>query len=141
MSSDVYYYTLGNNIWARHKQAQLPADAMQQQIAALGYGAKTGIDLPGESAGRLPTPAWLMKFSKQLNKDNPDEAVERGTWRAGDNINLAIGQGDLLATPLQPANAYATFANGGTMYRPSILSKITAVPAARQGAEGRTSRS
>jgi len=125
VSSDVYYYTLGNNIWARHKQGQLPADAMQQQIAALGYGQKTGIDLPGESAGRLPTPDWLMKFSKQLNKGNPEQAVERGTWRAGDNINLAIGQGDLLATPLQTATAYATFANGGTMYRPSILSKIT----------------
>ncbi|MCU1351391.1 MAG: Penicillin-binding protein 2 [Acidimicrobiales bacterium] len=125
-SSDVYFYKLGNDIWAAHKNGQLPEDAMQQQIGALGYGTRSGIDLPGEIPGRLPTPKWLAEFSRTLNKNNPKLAAEAGRWGSGQNIDLAIGQGNMLATPLQIANAYAAFANGGRLMEPRVVSKITA---------------
>ena len=106
-SSDVYFYKLGNDIWAAHKNGALAEDAMQQQVQALGYGARTGIDLPSEVPGRLPTPAWLAAFSRTINKD-PVKAADAGRWQSGQSIDLAIGQGDMLASPLQIANAYAS---------------------------------
>jgi penicillin-binding protein 2 len=59
-----------------------------------------------------------------MHDANPT-AFPNGNWYAGDNINMSIGQGDDLVTPLQLANAYATFANGGTRYVPQIVSKVT----------------
>ncbi|MCU1454862.1 MAG: Penicillin-binding protein 2 [Acidimicrobiales bacterium] len=123
-SSDVYFYKLGNDIWATHINGALPDDAMQQQVLALGFGAKTGIDLPSEVPGRVPTPAWLADFSRTINKD-PAAAAANGRWQSGRSIDLAIGQGDMLASPLQIANAYAAFANGGKLYQPQVVSKIT----------------
>ncbi|WP_426573696.1 penicillin-binding protein 2 [Aquihabitans sp. McL0605] len=120
-SSDVYFYSLGNDAWAAYKQqGRVGPDAFQHEVAKLGFGAKTGIDLPGEASGRLPDPTWLATFDKELN----GKATEAGVWGSGASINLAIGQGDMLATPLQLANAYAAFANGGTLYRPSVLDRI-----------------
>lgn len=121
-SSDTYYYKLGNDSWALHKSRdQVGPTALQDEIAKFGLGEKTGIDLGGEKAGRVPTPAWLKDFDEQLN----GKATDAGTWQSGASINLAIGQGDVLVTPLQMANAYAAFANGGTLYEPTVLQKIT----------------
>ena len=76
-----------------------------------GLGAQTGIDLAGEADGFLPTREW-----KREVKNEP--------WYIGDTYHLSIGQGDLLATPLQVANFTAFFANGGTMYRPHLIKQI-----------------
>lgn len=122
-SSDTYFYKLGNDSWALHKQNDsVGPTALQDEIAKFGIGSKTGIDLGGEKAGRLPDPAWLKEFDEQLN----GEPTSAGVWQSGTSINLAIGQGDVLVTPMQMANAYAAFANGGTLYQPSVVSKITA---------------
>ncbi len=76
-----------------------------------GLGAQTGIDLAGEADGFLPSREW-----KKEVKNEP--------WYIGDTYHLSIGQGDLLATPLQVANFTAFFANGGTMYRPHLIKQI-----------------
>jgi penicillin-binding protein 2 len=120
-SSDVYFYSLGNDAWAAYKQqGTVGPTAFQDEVAKLGFGKPSGIDLPGESSGRLPTPDWLRDFDKDLN----GKATPAGKWGSGASINLAIGQGDMLATPLQLANAYATFANGGTLWTPSVVDRI-----------------
>lgn len=121
-SSDTYFYKLGNDSWALYKQnGTVGPSALQDQIAKFGIGRATGIDLGGEKAGRLPDPKWLEKFDQDLN----GKATEAGNWNSGASINLAIGQGDVLVTPLQMANAYAAFANGGTLNRPAVLDHIT----------------
>src|SRR5258707_15357804 len=73
----------------------------------LGLGHPTGIDVPGEAAGILPTPAWLQKTYNQ-------------PWYEGQTINLSIGQGYLAVTPLQLAVAYSALANGGTVVTPHV---------------------
>ncbi|HWO16269.1 MAG TPA: penicillin-binding protein 2 [Solirubrobacterales bacterium] len=107
VSSDVFYYTLGDRMYETP-----PRTALQEWAGRLGIGEETGIDLPGEQAGLLPTPAWRNDLYRQRLTDRP--------WSAGDNVNLAVGQGDLQADPLQMAVAYATIANGGMVPRPHV---------------------
>lgn len=76
-----------------------------------GLSKKTNIDLPGEKSGFLPTPEW-----KKNAKNEP--------WYIGDTYHMAIGQGDVLVTPLQVNNYMAAFANGGTLYQPQIVKYI-----------------
>jgi penicillin-binding protein 2 len=104
VSSDVFYYTLGDRMNG--------STALQDWAHRLGIGRETGIDLPGEQAGLLPTPAWRNQLYREELTERP--------WSAGDNVNLAVGQGDLQADPLQMAVAYATIANGGTVPRPHV---------------------
>ncbi len=121
VSSDVYFYKLGFDIWAARDRLH-DDSALQNAAGDLGYGQPTGIELPGEARGRLPTPTWLREYDRRIN----GHATNAGLWTAGVNMNVAVGQGDVLATPLQVANAYAAFANGGTLYRPSLVLKVTA---------------
>jgi penicillin-binding protein 2 len=111
VSSDVFYYTLGDRMNDNERSGPL-----QRWARRLGIGRPTGIDLPAEATGLLPTPDWRDDlFEKELT-DRP--------WSAGDNVNLAVGQGDLQADPLQMAIAYATIANGGTVVRPHLGLRI-----------------
>ncbi|TMK88407.1 MAG: hypothetical protein E6G57_07125, partial [Actinobacteria bacterium] len=112
VSSDVFFYTLGNQFWLQRSQF---GDAMQDEARQLGLGKKTGVALPFEAAGRIPDP----DARKKLHDQNP-KAFPNGQWFAGDNVNLAIGQGEMVVTPLQLVNAYATFANGGTVWAPRV---------------------
>ncbi|MFN8019039.1 MAG: penicillin-binding transpeptidase domain-containing protein [Acidimicrobiales bacterium] len=130
VSSDVYYYTLGRDIWA--SRDRLGKDAFQQAVRELGYGAETGIDIPGESAGQIPDPKSEMDLAMALYKadpayyeNDPAKAKDAGRWNTGKSADIAIGQ-QLTATPLQTANAYASLANGGTLWRPTVIEKITA---------------
>jgi penicillin-binding protein 2 len=104
VSDDVFFYTLGLRM---NGTLQL-----QNWAHRLGIGTPTGIDLPGESAGLLPTPAWRNRLYRKKLTDRP--------WSAGDNINLAVGQGDVQVDPLQLADAYAAIGNGGTLLRPHV---------------------
>jgi penicillin-binding protein 2 len=108
VSSDVYYYTLGDRMNG--------GLALQDWARKLGLGRETGIDLPGEQPGLLPTPAWRDQLYREELTDRP--------WSAGDNVNLSVGQGDLQADPLQMAVAYATIANGGTVPRPHVALRV-----------------
>jgi penicillin-binding protein 2 len=116
LSSDVYYYQLGEQFWGLRNQH---GDAMQDVARRLGFGARTGIPLAPEAVGRVPDPATR----KRLHEQSPN-LFPNGDWRTGDNVNLSIGQGEMAVTPLQLANAYATFANGGTMYQPRVVDKV-----------------
>jgi len=111
VSSDVYFYKLGHE--ANTKEQPMP---IQEWAGRLGLGSPTGIDLPSELGGLIPTPEWRNELYKDGNTDRP--------WSAGDNINLAVGQGDLQATPLQMAVAYATIANAGTVPRPHLAQRV-----------------
>jgi penicillin-binding protein 2 len=109
VSSDVFFYQLGRDMNEKGMPLQLWAHR-------LGIGRKTGIDLPYEAAGRLPTPHWRNTWFKKKLTERP--------WSVGDNINLSVGQGDLLASPLQMAVAYAAVANGGRVLRPRLGLRI-----------------
>jgi len=105
-SCDTYYYVLAND---------LGIDTIARSLAPFGFGARTGIDLAGESAGVLPSPEWKMKRFKR-----PDQQ----RWYAGETISIGIGQGYNSYTPLQLAQAMAVVANGGTMYKPRLISHV-----------------
>jgi penicillin-binding protein 2 len=111
VSSDVYFYKLG--LAANGKGNGL---LIQDWARRLGLGHRTGIDLPGEAPGNIPTPKWRDELYKKKLTDRP--------WSVGDNINLSVGQGDLAADPLQMAVAYAAIANGGTIVRPRLGERI-----------------
>jgi penicillin-binding protein 2 len=112
VSSDVFFYNVGAMLY------RSGGDAQDKWASELGIGHPTGIDLPGEVAGLLPTPAWRDKLYKEGKTDRP--------WTMGDNVNLAVGQGDVQTNPLQMATAYAAIANGGDVVRPHVGLRVQA---------------
>lgn len=104
VSSDVFFYTLGLRMW--------DTGALQHWAHALGIGRSTGIDLPGAAEGLLPSQKWRNDLYREGETERP--------WSAGDNVQLATGQGDLQTNPLQMAIAYAALANGGTVITPHV---------------------
>lgn len=119
VSSDYYFYKIGDDLW--QDRGVYGETALQEAAGLFGFGERTGIDLPGENSGAMPTEADL----REAYAARPDLFQEEPNWRAGDNVLTAIGQGYTLVTPLQLANAYATFANGGTRYVPHVALRIT----------------
>jgi penicillin-binding protein 2 len=121
VSSDAYFYNIGAKFWdAYTSNGQFGPDGLQNGAHEFGFGSPTGIDLPNEAAGLVPDKASRAKEYAQFPKD-----FATGQWFTGDNVNTAVGQGEVGVTPLQLANAYATFSNGGTMWVPRIAEKIT----------------
>ena len=118
VSSDVYFYQLGAQF---DQQRGALGDPIEEATTAFGFGQETGIPLPGEQVGFVPT----KDHAKARHEANPT-AFPKNDWFVGDNLNLAIGQGDTVVTPLQLADAYGAFANGGTLYSPNIASAILA---------------
>ena len=124
VSSDTYFYQVGARFWKAYTNATGPANdpntglEQQQWAKKFGFAAPTGIDLPGEDPGRVPTPAWKKAYFSQV-----DPTQE--TWLPGDNINMAVGQGNLLVTPLQMAVAYSAIANGGSLVTPTLGMDLT----------------
>ncbi len=109
-SSDIYFYTLAAGSPMGSNPGVGP-DAIAKYGRMLGFGAPTGIDLPGEAPGIMPDPAW-----KLATFDEP--------WTIGNTYHEAIGQGFVAVTPLQLLNAYAAVANGGTLYAPHVLKEV-----------------
>lgn len=109
-SCDVYFYYIGGG-YEPIEYEGLGPDRMVKYMEMFGFGEPTGIDLPGEVAGLAPTRKW-----KRVNYAE--------TWLTGDTYNMSIGQGFVLATPLQVLNAMAAIANGGTLYRPHLVKEI-----------------
>jgi len=101
-SCDIYFYELG---------LRLGIDNIEKYSRLFGLGNKTGINLPGEAAGLVPSRAWKLK--------NLDQE-----WYAVENLFVAIGQGFHMYTPLQMANAFSAVANGGTLYKPRLVSQV-----------------
>jgi penicillin-binding protein 2 len=113
VSSDVFFYNVG----AMLNTSDVHDGPLQTWAKALGLGQDTGIDIPGELPGLLPTPPWRNQLYKEGKTDRP--------WSLGDNVNLATGQGDLEADPLQMAVAYSAIANGGNIVRPHVGMEVT----------------
>src|SRR5262245_30792946 len=111
VSSDVYFYNLG-----LHAKASKGHGMIQDWARKYGLGEKTGIDLPSEVDGLIPDPAWRNRLYQEHLTDRP--------WTQGDNVNLAVGQGDLETNPLQMAVAYAALGNGGTIVTPHIANDV-----------------
>lgn len=110
VSSDVFFYDLG----ARFCPGKCRT-GIQETARAMGLGSSTQVELPFEATGRIAD----AESRRRLNQARPD-AFPEGEWYTGDNVNVAIGQGETVVTPLQLATAYATFANGGTVYAPRL---------------------
>lgn len=117
VSSDAYFYQIGVTL---NDEAKYGVDGLQNGDKEVGYGSPTGIDLPNEAAGLVPDATSRAKEYAEFPKD-----FETGQWFTGDNVNTAVGQGEVGVTPLQLANAYASFANGGTVWVPQIALKVT----------------
>jgi penicillin-binding protein 2 len=115
-SCDTVYYNFGLKFW---QERGARGDLFQEQIRGWGFGEITGIDVPGEQEGRVPDATW----KEEVHAQYPDLFPE-SIWLPGDSINMSIGQGDLLVTPLQLASAYAALANGGTLYRPQMALRV-----------------
>jgi penicillin-binding protein 2 len=106
-SCDTYYYMLAND---------MGIDNIASFMGQLGFGSRTGIDIEGESEGVLPSQAWKKKRFKK---------PEQQKWYAGETISIGIGQGYNAYTPIQLAQATATLANNGVMFRPHLVQHIT----------------
>jgi penicillin-binding protein 2 len=130
VSSDIFFYEMG-------ARANGHGRVIQSWAHKLGLGQRTGIDLPGESRGLIPDAAWRNAGWEKYKRCAKKAGVTPGTtaalyacggierpWTQGDNVNLAVGQGDLQATPLQLATAYSTIVNGGTVVRPHLGAAI-----------------
>lgn len=111
-SCNVYFYTVGGGFG---NQVGLGVKKIKKYLELFGLGEPTGIDLFGEARGLIPDPEWKAKYFK-----DPQDKI----WRDGDTYNLSIGQGFILATPLQIATAFSAIANQGTLFKPQIVQKI-----------------
>ncbi len=107
-SVNIYFYTIGGGYKG---QEGIGIKKIEEYLHKFGWGEELGIDLPGERAGLIPSPKW--------KKETKDE-----NWYIGDTYLTSIGQGDILATPIQIAAATSVFANKGTLFRPRLVSSI-----------------
>ncbi len=103
LSSNVFFWTVGLE--------RLGIDHIVDYSLNFGFGENTGIDLPNEQSGNVPTPEWKSRTFKER-------------WTAGDTANFSIGQGFLNTTPIQVANMISVVANGGRAYRPFVVKEI-----------------
>ena len=108
-SCDTYFYDVGLRFY------RLENSPLQRWSREMGFGVPTGIDLGPESEGVVPTPEW----EKRTEKTEIDKL-----WTSGESVQLAIGQGDLLVTPLQMTRAYAMIANGGKLVEPHLVKAV-----------------
>jgi penicillin-binding protein 2 len=106
-SCNTYYYHLAND---------MGIDNIAAFMGSIGLGSRTGVDIEGESDGVLPSQAWKKKRFKK---------AEQQKWYAGETISVGIGQGYNAYTPIQLAQAIATVANDGVMFRPHLVKHIT----------------
>ena len=112
-SCDVFFWEMGLRL------NSIDVDLLPSYSHHFGFGELTGIEAVDESAGLVPDPEWKEEFF--TGEGNP-------FWVPGDAVNLAVGQGDLLTTPLQVANMMAAIANGGTLYQPHLVMRISGTP-------------
>ncbi|MBO9362298.1 MAG: penicillin-binding protein 2 [Thermoflexus sp.] len=115
-SCNVFFYKVagGYDVPGEPVFEGLGIERLVRYMWALGLGQPTGVELPGEAAGQVPDPEWKRRTFGE-------------TWSTGDTYNLGIGQGYLLVTPLQLLNAVNAIANGGTLYRPTLVREIADV--------------
>ncbi|HEY5304425.1 MAG TPA: penicillin-binding transpeptidase domain-containing protein [Acidimicrobiales bacterium] len=117
VSSDYYFYNLGYLFWSQ--QAKYGETPIQNVAHEYGLDQYSNIDLPNEVEGRVDSPTVRTALHRAAPKAFPND-----TWYTGDNVEMAFGQGSTAITPVGLADAYATFANGGTRYAPEVAAAI-----------------
>jgi penicillin-binding protein 2 len=122
-SSDTYFYSLGGQFWQSYDAGHTlkGPDPLQSTASQYGFGHYTGVALPAENPGIVPDAQVVAKEHAQYPKDYPDSV-----WEPGFEVQEAIGEGQDSVTPLQLANAYSAFANGGNLYVPDIALAVEA---------------
>jgi penicillin-binding protein 2 len=143
-SCDVYYYNIGANFGAGERVQQdrgaKTVEQMQATARSFGFDRAPGVDLPYAAGGTVPDRAWRRRFWEANRKEYcaGESALYKELcrygwrWQGGDNLNIAIGQGDLQVSPLQLASAYGALANGGTVYAPHVGQEVTAPAGGRR---------
>lgn len=112
-SCDIYFYQVGYGLFTKNNNME---ELLQKYLRIFGFGSLTGIDLPHEDEGLVPDKEWKKDYFK--------DQVEYSVWFPGDTVNMAIGQGDLLVTPLQMVQAFSILANRGIEYKPYLVKEI-----------------
>jgi len=123
-SCNVYFWEIAYEIWSE-KQGTDEESILQDWARDFGFSEPTGVDLPFERKGLVPDRAlfelWKEESPQRLDPARLDYA---SPWLGGDLMNAALGQGEVLVTPLQLANAYAAMANGGHVWEPYVVDHI-----------------
>lgn len=112
-SCDIYFYEVGYELFLKNENSN---ELLQKYAEIFGFGNDTGIDLPSEDSGVVPDKAWKKDYFKGQAGNT--------VWFPGDSVNMAIGQGDLLVTPLQMAQAYSILVNRGLIYEPHLGKEV-----------------
>ncbi|MCW2812952.1 MAG: spoVD [Nocardioides sp.] len=149
VSCNTFFYKVGFDYWQQYGSDADDVDArdpLVEEAEEYGFGAETGIDLPGEASGRIADRKWKRDYYRSMKKfycgiaDAPQDAetsdfvykfayefcIEGYKYKVTDAVNFAIGQGDTIVTPLQLARGYAAIANGGTLYAPRVGRAVVA---------------
>ncbi|MFB9313510.1 penicillin-binding protein 2 [Nocardioides plantarum] len=149
VSCNTFFFRVGYDYWQQYGSDAADVDArdpLVEEAEKYGFGAETGIDLPGEASGRIADRHWKRSYYRSMKKfycgiaDKPQDAdtsdfvykfasefcVEGYKYKVTDAVNFAIGQGDTIVTPLQLARGYAAIANGGTLYAPRVARAVVA---------------
>lgn len=113
-SNDKFFYQVSDWIWQRTENVDLLPNFYEQ----FGFGSTTGVDLPGETEGRIPTKEWFDWFREEIG------STDTRPWGIGDWVNMSIGQGDVLVSPIQMAQAYSAVQNGGSLVTPHAAKEI-----------------
>ncbi len=117
-SCDLYFWEIALKVW-NGRLTDYDESLLQEWARLFGFDKATGIDLPFERSGLIPDRDWFETAQREtplLVRDTP--------WSGGDVMNIVIGQGSVLATPLQLANAYASMVNGGTVWQPRVVDRV-----------------
>jgi penicillin-binding protein 2 len=128
VSCDTVFYPMGYRYWdmfyVNDDEAAngiVSHEPLQHDLGSFGFGAQTRVDLPYEQDGRVPDAEWKQSIHEQYPESFPE-----GQWFPGDFINMTIGQGDTLVTPLQLATAYGALENDGKECVPHVLDRVVA---------------